>query len=169
MAYTSFFSTPFNFIRQAIMPARQRSAPGPQPITKDEKHSGPDASAPQEKGVKGATKKDIELWHSVIQGVEIAIAKETDVSRLENMRAVLAFIQEHGYPDGDKCVEASPEFCIWAMDGEVRCQAKEEFMADPRWSLPPPGFKGRCNDGYAVVSSTIMDHSSLGTVLTSHL
>lgn len=149
------------------MPARQRSAPAPEPITKDEKHSEPDASSPEANSVKGATKKDIKLWHGVIQMVETQIAKETNINRVENMRAVLGFIQEHGYPDGDKCEEGNPEFCIWAMDGEVMCQTAAEFMADPRWSLSPPGFKGRCNDGYAVVSKISMDHSSLGTVLTS--
>ncbi|KAG8162967.1 hypothetical protein KVR01_007445 [Diaporthe batatas] len=132
------------------MPARQRSTAAPEPITKDEKHSGPDVSSPQANAVKGATKKDIERWHGCIRMVESDIAQETNANRLENMRAVLAFVKEHGYPDGNKCEEVHPEFCIWAMDGEVKCSTDEEFMADPRWRLPPPGFKGRANEGYCM-------------------
>lgn len=82
------------------------------------------------------------------------MATETDAHRLENIGAVLDFIQEHGYPDGNKCEEGNPEFCIWAMDGKVTCQTRSHFASDPRWTLPPPGFKGRCNEGYSVVSST---------------
>lgn len=93
--------------------------------------------------------------------VEHDMAAETDGHRLENMRAVLAFVQEHGYPDGNKCEEGNPEFCIWAMDGEVKCQTQADFVSDPRWSLPPPGFKGRCNEGCSVVSSTGEEHSSV--------
>jgi len=136
------------------MPARQRSAQAPEPITRDKEYSSPGLSPPEEKvnSVKGATKRDIERWQGIIKMVEHDMATETNTNRLENMRAVLAFIQQYGYPDGNRCEEGNPEFCIWAMDGEVKCQTNSEFASDPRWSLPPPGFKGRCNDGYCVVS-----------------
>lgn len=137
------------------MPARQRSAQAPEPISVDEKASaGGGASSTQANGVIGATKQDSELWQCVIRMVKHDMATETDAHRLENIRAVLDLIQEHGYPDGNKCEEGNPEFCIWAMNGEVKCQTRSDFASDPRWTLPPPGFKGRNNEGYSVVSST---------------
>lgn len=151
------------------MPARQRSAQAPEPITRDQEYSSTDVPPPEVNSVKGATKQDIERWQSVIRMVEKDIATETNTNRLENMRAVLAFIQKYGYPDGNKWEEGNPEFCIWAMDGEAKCRTDSEFASDPRWSLPPPGFKGRGNEGYAVVSRTKKEHSSVKIVLTTSL
>lgn len=77
---------------------------------------------------------------------------ETSINRLENIRAVLCFIQEHGYPGGKAWDEGDPEYRVWAMDGLARCTKKEEFLFQP-WSLPPPGFDGRGREGYCVVSN----------------
>lgn len=74
---------------------------------------------------------------------------------------MLALIQDHGYPDGKKCEEGNPEFYIWVVDGEVRCQTQSEFASDLRWSLLSPAFKGRCNEGYSLVSSTSEGHFSV--------
>lgn len=136
------------------MPTSQRSAEGPQQTSVDEKPStGKGASSTQVNAVIGATKQDTELWQCVIRMVKHDLARETDAHRLENIGAVLDFIQEHGYPDGNRCEEGNPEFCIWVMDGNVKCQMRSDFYSDPRWNLPPPGFKGRPNEGYSVVSS----------------
>ncbi|KAL1852539.1 hypothetical protein Daus18300_012137 [Diaporthe australafricana] len=144
------------------MPARQRPTQVPELITGNEKHIGTGASSPLLNSMKGATKKDIELWEGVIEMVESDIATETDANRLENMRLVLAFIREHGYPDGNKCEEGNPEYCIWAMDGEVKCQLREDFESDPRWLMPAPGFKGRSKEGYSVIVD-------LGTLIVTML
>lgn len=134
------------------MTVSQRSVQCPEPTPIDEKSAQSKESSVQGSIIKGVTKRDNAIWQSVIRMVEHDIAKETTVNRLENIRAVLAFIQEHRYPDGKAWDEEDPEHYVWAMDGLARCTKKETFCSQP-WSLPPPGFNGRGREGYCVVSS----------------
>lgn len=100
------------------------------------------------------TKQDDEIWQSVIRMAEHHLARETTIARLENIRAVLAFIQQHGYPYGNEWDEESSEVYVWEMDGLARSTTKDEFKSQP-WSSPPPGFDGRGREGYCVVSSIV--------------
>lgn len=83
------------------MPARQRPAQGAdsEPTAIEEKGTTSSAALTQETYMAHASKKHNNLWQGVINMVERDIAEETTANRLENMRAVLAFIREHGYPD----------------------------------------------------------------------
>ncbi|KAG6356913.1 hypothetical protein INS49_014788 [Diaporthe citri] len=102
------------------MTVSQRSVQGPEPTPTDEKSAQSKESSGQEGVIKGRTKRDNAIWQNVIRTVEHDIAKETEGNCLENNRAVLAFIQEHGYPDGKAWDEGDPEYRIWAMDGLAR-------------------------------------------------
>lgn len=75
------------------MTVSQRSVQGPEPTPIDEKSAQSKESSVQGSTIKGVTKRDNAIWQSVICMVEHDIAKETTVNRLENIRAVLAFIQ----------------------------------------------------------------------------
>lgn len=126
--------------------AEQRSTQSPEPTATVE--------PPAEKNtVKGTTKEDPELLQSVIEMIEEDLAQETQPVRQENIRAVLAFVREHGYPACDRWKPHDPRYSIWAMNGIARCQTAAEFRSQP-WGLPPPGFNKRGQiDGYGVVSS----------------
>lgn len=139
------------------MTVGERSVQGPEPTLADEKSAESKEPSVQESTIKGMTKRDNAIWQSVIRMVEHDLANETSVNRLENIRAVLSFIQEHGYPGGKAWDEGDPEYRVWAMDGLARCTRKDEFLSQP-WSLPPPGFDGRGREGYCVVSNIRGEH-----------
>lgn len=130
--------------------AKQRSDQSPGPTAVVEKPVNTTT-------VVGATKENAELLESVITTIEEDLDQETHPKRQENIRAVLRFVQDNGYPKGDldQCSDPATDFCIWAMDGVAKCQTEADMMLEP-WPLASPGCVSRGQvEGYMVVSSSL--------------
>lgn len=65
------------------------------------------------------SKEDQDAWQCTITALERRVSEEeTDTSYGRNIRACLDWIKTYGY--------SIPGYVIWAFDGVVRCQTKDE-------------------------------------------
>ncbi|KAK3946064.1 hypothetical protein QBC46DRAFT_403135 [Diplogelasinospora grovesii] len=122
----------------ACIPFKMQRPTGPTPV---------DVNRPA-----GGTKEDREIWQSYIDNLQDLLATETNQARQENIRAVLAWIQEYGYPE-------SRHTTVWAIDGKARCQESEAFSRT--WTAE--GLVSRKDEVFALTSKSPLWNTFLST------
>lgn len=90
------------------------------------------------------SKEDQDAWQGMMTRLEMDIAEEeTDSPYKKNMQACLDWIRKYGYP--------IPSYEIWAFDGVVRCQKKNEAR---EFRNTIPDYSDRRHECATVVSGS---------------
>lgn len=88
------------------------------------------------------SKEDQDAWQCIVAALERHISEEeTDTSYRQNIQACLDWLKTYGYP--------IPGYVMWAFDGVVKCQTKDEAAASYKTI---PGYFDRRYECFRVVS-----------------
>lgn len=105
------------------------------------------------------SKEDQDAGQGMITRLEMDIAEEhTNSPYRQNLQVCLDWIKKYGYP--------TPSYEIWAFDGIVRCQKKDEAR---EFRNTIPDYSDRNHECARVVSSLYQRETGQDSILTFEL